>query len=107
MRSRRLIALNAALLGALALVTIATQVSDAGAQPAGAGGSRPNYPGRHRGDYCLVSGRTTGGSSSAVYILDSSNQELLALTWDRSREQFVILGRRDVTADARITRQKR
>ena len=99
-RTRRLIALNAALLAALAFATIAGTAS---AQPGGEGAAL----GRARGDYTLISGRYQGGTAGAVYVLDASNQDILALTWDRTRDRFNIVGHRSLIEDSRVQRQAR
>jgi hypothetical protein len=99
-RTRRLIALNAALLAALAIATIAGTAS---AQPGGAGAAL----GRARGDYTLISGRYQGGTAGAVYVLDASNQDILALTWDRTRDRFNIVGHRSLIEDSRVQKQAR
>lgn len=97
--SRRLIGLNVALLMVLGVFTILTSV-DAGAQPgAGPGAAATARP---RGDYTVVSGRYQGGTSNAVYILDAANQELMALSWDRSRNELEVIGHRKLADDAQI-----
>lgn len=96
--SRRLIGLNLALLAVLGVVTIVTSL-DAGAQP-GAAGPGAAAPARTRGDYTVVSGRYQGGTSNAVYILDAANQELMALSWDRSRNELEVIGHRRLADDA-------
>lgn len=105
-RTRRLIALNAALLMGLAAATIAGTAS---AQPGGAGGAggASAAVGRARGEFTLVSGRYQGGTSGAVYVLDASNQDILALSWDRTRDRFNIIGHRSLNEDARVQRQAR
>lgn len=55
---------------------------------------------RPRGQYVLLSGRMQGGSGAAVWVLDSVNQELLAMSWDRTRARFAPLGVRNVNADS-------
>lgn len=91
----RLIAANVVLLGALAVLTIVGLQSPAGAQPGGAPAVRG------RGDYTMVSGRYQGGTANMVYLLDSANQELLALEWNRNRNEFVPLGLRSLVEDGR------
>jgi hypothetical protein len=86
----RLIAANAALLGLLAVLTIAGMQSPAGAQ---------SGVQRSRGEYTLVSGRYQGGTASAVYVVDSANQEVLALIWNRTKNEFEPLGMRSMLAD--------
>lgn len=92
----RLIAANVVLLGALAALTIVGLQSPAGAQP---GAAAPAV--RGRGDYTMVSGRYQGGTANMVYLLDSANQELLALEWNRNRNEFVPLGLRSLVEDGR------
>ena len=86
---RALIALNGALLVALAAVALA---------PA-ADAQRGN---RARGQYTMVGGEVQGQEESAVYIVDAANQELIALFWDRNRRGFGALGYRNLTEDAAI-----
>ncbi|GAB5497200.1 MAG: hypothetical protein Phyf2KO_22800 [Phycisphaerales bacterium] len=82
-----LIALNAALLGVLGVVSIAV------AQP---------QDNRARGDYAMVGGEYLGGGSgNAVYILDASNQELIAVRWDTSRKVLDGIGYRDLNNDSK------
>lgn len=92
MRARRahpaLLILNAGLAVVLAAVALAPR---ADAQRAA----------RARGDYTMVSGRTQGGSSNhAVYIIDASNQEVVALRWNDNTRGLEGLGYRDLAADA-------
>lgn len=108
-RVKRLVWLNGVLLAALAVVTIGQR---AGAQPGGgAGGGRSggalSPADRARGDYTLVTGRMQGGTAGAVWILDAANQELLALSWDRTHDRFNIIGHRSVTNDARTRQPQR
>jgi len=88
--NRALLALNAALLALLGAVTLAPS--------AGAGA-----PGRLRGEYAIIGGQTAaGGSSNAAYILDTTNQELLAIRWNATRGatgELEIIGNRDLTKD--------
>lgn len=94
---RRLIGLNLSLLLALGVVTIlATSTPRAAAQPRE--GSSPAST-RGRGEYTLVSGRI-GSSDSVIYITDAQNQELLALTWDKNRNELDVLGHRKLSSDA-------
>lgn len=88
---RGLVAINAVLLAALAAITFAPFAT---AQP----GMTPNA-GRARGQYTLVSGRTMSGGADAVYIVDSSNQELVALRWDQGKQALLGLGYRNLSGD--------
>jgi hypothetical protein len=91
-RYRGLIALNALLVGALVIVALAPS---AGAQ---GGVVRP------RGEYTMVSGKFQGSVEDAIYIVDSSNQELIALRWDRSKKSMAGLGYRSLAADSASSR---
>jgi hypothetical protein len=84
------LALNGVLL--LALVW-AVSVPEVIAQNSGARVSRA------RGDYTMVSGKMGTGSGEVIYVLDSSNQQVVALRWDSSRKRFNGVGHRDLTAD--------
>lgn len=87
--SRGLLTLNAALLALLAAVTLAP---DAGAQ----GG------GRLRGTYALVAGEADGSPDNVAYILDSTNQELLAVRWAATtgaQGDLEVIGARSLTQD--------
>ncbi len=103
--ARGLVAFNLALLLVLGAVTIIGSL-EAGAQSGGAGagagatGARPTP--RARGDYTMVSGRYQGGTSNAIYVLDAANGELLALSWDRGRNELEIIGHRRIADDAQI-----
>jgi len=88
-RRSRLIALNACLLIALGALTLASF----------AGASQP--PDRPRGDYTFVSGRVQGATTHGVFILDATNQELVALAWDRGANRFTGVGYRSLAADGR------
>lgn len=86
---RALIALNAALLVALAAVVLAP-VADA------------QRGGRARGQYTMVGGQMQGQEEEAVYIVDAANQEMIALYWDRNRRSFNALGYRSLSEDAAV-----
>lgn len=85
-----LVALNAALLCAT-LVGLLTPRAEA--QPGG-GVSRP------RGNYLMVSGRASGVSGNIVYIVDTVNQELLALRYQRAAGRLDPFGYRSLAADS-------
>jgi hypothetical protein len=67
-----LIALNAALLVALAFVTLSPS-ADAQA--------------RRPGDYLLAGGQMQSESSNVIYILDTANLEILGLVLDDNRKE--------------------
>ncbi len=88
---RRLLWINGSMLAALAVLFVL---------PAGAQNATPG--GRARGEYTMISGKTSVGGNSAVFILDSVNQEMIALRWDSSRRSFAGLGYRSLDADSKI-----
>lgn len=60
---------------------------------------------RARGEYTMVAGRTNqGGSVDTVYIVDSANQEVVAVKWDQTKKTLGGVGYRSISADARGAR---
>lgn len=49
-----------------------------------AGGARP-------GDYLMLPGDVIGGNSSVIWIIDSKNQQLSAMTVDENRKSLEIM----------------
>jgi len=86
-RCAGLIALNAVLLGVLAVVSLGPQV---GAQAA-----------RSRGDYLMVAGRVNGVDGSAVYVIDSRNQEMMAVSLNNTTKALDGIGYRNLANDSR------
>jgi hypothetical protein len=88
-RLAALIGVNAALLGLLALVGLSPR---AGAQAAAE---------RSRGMYSLLGGELPFGNANAIYVLDASNEEMLALRWNPSRGtgELEVLGYRNIRLD--------
>lgn len=93
-----LLALNAAL-GALLLVLWIVP-TPAGAQPT-VGDPQSTGPAgsRSRGTYTMLAGRPRSGSGSAIYIIDSANQEAVSLRWNESKNVFDGLGYRNLARD--------
>jgi len=88
-RPRRvLVAINAGLLLLLGAVTLAPSSN---AQRGSA---------RARGEYTMLSGKATGSSSHVIYILDSSNQDLVAVRWNESTKSLDNIGYRDLREDS-------
>jgi hypothetical protein len=81
-----LVAMNLGLLGLLAAVTWS---SSAAAQAEA----------RARGRYLAVSGGVPGTDADVVWIVDTVNQEMVALTWDSDRKQIIGVGYRDLALD--------
>jgi len=86
-KTRALVVLNGALIAVLGAVVLAPS-------------SLAQRGSRARGEYTMVSGRIIGGNANAVYIVDSSNQEMIAVRWNESSKSLDGLGYRDLSADA-------
>lgn len=82
-----LVAVNAGLLLALGYVTLAPAATAQQAQ-------------RPRGEYLLLGGQMTGSPSSGVHVIDTSNQEMVTLKWEQSRQAFEGIGFRNLRDDA-------
>lgn len=89
---RVLVATNAVLLVLLVLVTIGGR--SRAAQPA----TRPNS--RPHGEYTIVSPKTADGNTGALVVIDSTNDEMAVLAWDKTRRTLNVTGFRDLTADS-------
>ena len=77
--------LNAVMLGVLATVTFAPPVS---------------AEARARGAYTMVAGGANNTQSSVVYIIDTVNQEMTAMTYDAATRSVKGLAYRNLAADA-------
>ncbi|MEQ9094983.1 MAG: hypothetical protein RIE32_01830 [Phycisphaerales bacterium] len=88
-----LLAVNAGLLLALGVVTLAPAATAQQAQ-------------RPRGEYLLLGGQMTGSPSSGVHVIDTSNQEMVTLKWDQSRQAFEGIGFRNLREDAQAGTQQ-
>jgi hypothetical protein len=86
-----LIALNAVLLTALALVSLSGRAS---AQQQ-----------RQRGSYMLISSGVTGTPLSVVYVIDETNNELVAMAWDDAGKKMSYVGYRNIAADSMQARR--
>ncbi|MEO1008383.1 MAG: hypothetical protein AAFX79_07435 [Planctomycetota bacterium] len=83
-----LIAVNAALVLVLGVVAL-SPVADAQQRQ------------RPRGEYLIVGGQVIGAPTNAVHVVDVTNQELVSLRWDQSRQSFMGIGYRNLADDAR------
>ncbi len=72
-----LITLNVLLIVALVLVSLGPSESHA------------QNNNRARGQYSAIGMNVTGSVSDAIVLIDSNNQELVALRWDPSRRSLV------------------
>lgn len=85
-RLRGLLVLNAALLLVMAAVTFAPA---AGAQA-----------GRARGEYLMVSGYINGSEPQLVYIVDATNQQMVAVRYRQDLRVLEGLSARNLRADS-------
>jgi hypothetical protein len=92
-----LVALNLMLLGVLLFCTFAPEAS---AQQA-------TNNTRSRGRYGMVSGVVQNVYPGVVYIVDETNQELIAVSYNETIRQFRGLDFRDLKNDAATFRQNR
>jgi len=88
---RGLVAANVGLLCGVGILALAR----------GAQGQSPQPVNRARGEYTMVAGRTNLGGPAAVYIVDGTNQEMVALRWDQSKQVLVGVGYRNLAGDNR------
>lgn len=86
----RLLAANALL--ALTLGALWAIPTPAAAQPAAS-------TGRARGTYTMLAGKPRTGSTSAIYVIDSVNQEAIVLRWNDSKSALEGLGYRNLAKD--------
>jgi hypothetical protein len=89
-RHALLMGVNLSLLALLAIVTFAGP----------AHGQRAAV--RARGDYTMVAGPIQGGNTSAIWIVDAVNQEMVVLRWNDGTKSLDGLGYRDLASDARL-----
>jgi len=84
-----LIGLNALLVLCLVAVTFAPAVT-------------AQQPLRDPGDYTMIAGDVQGQTYSVIYIVDAMNQELVAVSWDGSRQHMRPVGYRDLAGDTKV-----
>ena len=51
------------------------------------------------GHYIAVPAKVNGVTSGVVYIMDTSQQELVAVTWDHNNNRIATLGYRNIKTD--------
>ena len=85
-RTQGLVALNAVLLAALAGVTFGPRASA--------------QADRRRAEYLITAGTIKGTDAATVWVVDTTNQDLVALLWNAQPGQLEGLGYRDLSADA-------
>jgi hypothetical protein len=69
-------------------------------------GSSADAQGRVRGKYTMAAGGVNGSNSSAVYVVDVVNQELMAVTYNKNSKLLEGIGYRNLAFDA-ATRSSR
>lgn len=84
-RTHGLILLNAALLAALAGVTFGPRAMA--------------QTDRRRSEYTITAGTVKGTDSAAIWIVDETNIDLIAVVWNAQQNQLEGLGYRDLVAD--------
>ncbi|MEK6702365.1 MAG: hypothetical protein AABZ53_08890 [Planctomycetota bacterium] len=91
--TRRLFALNVALLAVLSTVCL---------WPSSRADAQPNAQPRPRGEYAMVAGRTVMGGAEVVYLIDTVNRELISVRWDQGRKSLTGIGYRNLDADTAV-----
>jgi hypothetical protein len=81
-----LVSLNALLLAALAWVEWSPR-------------AQAQSMSRTRASYAMTGGTLMGVSQGVVYIINETDQELIALMWNERTKQFQGLGYRNIAAD--------
>lgn len=92
--------LRPALILANGVLALAVIVTLAAARPILQPNLQPNAGPRLRGEYTMVAGRTTSSGKDAIYILDATSREMVAIRWENSRKAFVGIGYRSLEADS-------
>ena len=52
------------------------------------------------GNYIAIPAKVNGVTSGVVYIVDTTQQELVAVTWDHNNNRVATLGYRNIKTDA-------
>jgi hypothetical protein len=82
---RGLVVLNVALLGALAVMTFMP---------------RADAQLRARANYTMAAGGTPGTAADVIWVVDTVNQQMIALTWEPNQRELVGIGGRSLARDA-------
>jgi hypothetical protein len=72
-------------INALLLATFLSRFTNAGSAIAQPNRAQPARP----GDYLMIPGEVTGGSAGVVYIVDTTNGKLSAMSYDESNRKLV------------------
>jgi len=65
----------------------------------GMAGAQATQARRIGGQYTCVGGKTLGGYTNVIYVLDSANREMVALKWNDATKQLEGVGYRDLDED--------
>ncbi len=65
----------------------------------GIAGAQPSDSRRVGGQYTCVGGKTIGGYTNVIYVLDSANREMVGLRWNDGTKQLEGIGYRDLVED--------
>jgi len=65
----------------------------------GIAGAQSTEARRVGGQYTCVGGKTLGGYTNVIYVLDSANREMVALKWNDGTKQLEGVGYRDLVED--------
>ena len=70
-------------------------------------GSSADAQSRARGHYTMVAGGVNGATSSAVYIIDVVNQEMIAVAYNQNTKRLDGIGYRNLAYDATARTERR
>lgn len=63
-------------------------------------GSQAKAQARSRGDYVMVAGGANGAISGVVYVVDTVNNQLIAVSYDTNSKRLVGVGATNLARDA-------
>ncbi len=63
-------------------------------------GDSADAQGRARGNYIMAAGGVNGSQSAALYIADTTNQEMIAVTYSQNNKRLEGIGYRNLAYDA-------
>lgn len=101
-RAQALLILNVSLIALLGALTLwPAPLVDASAALAQSTPPGTAAAARPRGQYIMVSGRVQGSTANVVYILDSANQEMIGVRYNRTAQSLEAIGYRSLVDDGR------
>ncbi len=105
MKSRHkklLLALNGTLLAFLAVVVVIPAPLPGAAEAIAGQPGNGGAANRQRGQYVMVSGRSSGSTGNVVYILDTVNREMVALKYNKGNSALEGVGYRNLSDDSKL-----